>query len=183
MVTSTEQLTAAGSLFVSDACAAIIRVGSNGHLMQLRDSRPDIWYPGYWSLFGGGIEPGEDPLKALRRELREELGLEFAAAEFFVRTDFRVADEIHFHRSCYVISIGRETEARLVLHEGAGKRVFTGNELLSEPKVAPYDAFALYLYLHRARLRWPRRSVAPRTPVAGLEAIGPPRLQPEQKDR
>ena len=40
-----------------------------------------------------------------------------------------------------------------MVHEGAGKRVFAGGELLSATNVAPYDAFALYLYLHRARLR------------------------------
>jgi hypothetical protein len=39
-------------LFISDAAAAIIRVEDDGYLMQLRDSRPDIWYPGCWGLFG-----------------------------------------------------------------------------------------------------------------------------------
>lgn len=42
-------------------------------LMQLRDDVPGILYPGHWGLFGGHIEPGEDPDTAVRRELLEEI--------------------------------------------------------------------------------------------------------------
>jgi nucleoside triphosphatase len=38
-------------------------------------------YPGQWGLPGGGLEPGERMEEALRRETREELGLELSAVE------------------------------------------------------------------------------------------------------
>jgi nucleoside triphosphatase len=38
-------------------------------------------YPGQWGLPGGGVEPGERMADALRRETREELGLELHTFE------------------------------------------------------------------------------------------------------
>jgi 8-oxo-dGTP diphosphatase len=43
-------------------------------LLQLRDNIPEIIHPGCWALFGGHLEPGEDPEHALKRELLEEIG-------------------------------------------------------------------------------------------------------------
>ena len=53
------------------------------------------------------------------------------------------------------IAISRAVEARLVVHEGAGKKVFRGRDILLEPNVTPYDAFALFLYDQRDRLGGP----------------------------
>jgi 8-oxo-dGTP diphosphatase len=47
-------------------------------LMQLRDNIPTILYPGYWALFGGHIEEGETPDIAVKREILEEIGYDFA---------------------------------------------------------------------------------------------------------
>jgi 8-oxo-dGTP pyrophosphatase MutT (NUDIX family) len=148
LVTSREPLA------VGDAVGAIILVEGDGYLLQLRDSKPEIWYPGRWGLFGGSIEPGEDPFDALKRELREELELEIASADFFARIDFDIGGLRlpRFYRDYYVVSITRGVEAQLVLHEGAAKRLFSGEEMLEEPNVTPYDAFALFLYHARRRL-------------------------------
>ena len=43
-------------------------------LMQLRDDFEHIVHPGCWAFFGGHIEPGEDILLGLKRELQEEIG-------------------------------------------------------------------------------------------------------------
>jgi len=45
------------------------------------------WYPDCWDLFGGHVEPGEDPRAALVRECREELGI---AVERATRLDVKL---------------------------------------------------------------------------------------------
>lgn len=42
-------------------------------LMQLRDEKHGITFPGQWGFFGGAMDPRETPLAAALRELDEEI--------------------------------------------------------------------------------------------------------------
>ncbi len=142
-------------LKMADAVAALILVENDGYLMQHRDLKPQIWHPGCWGLFGGAIESGEDEVAALTRELDEELELKLASPRFFARFTFDLGGiDLGAHiRSFYTVEITRAACAGLSLHEGAGMKVFAAADILVEPRITPYDSFAIFLHHARNRLR------------------------------
>jgi len=63
--------------------AGVILIASNGTiLLQYRD-KDSKWNQDSWSEFGGQIEEGETPEEAVKRELKEELGIKLADLKFF----------------------------------------------------------------------------------------------------
>lgn len=56
----------------------IIKRTDGKMLFQLRDNKPSIPNPNKWGIIGGGIEKGESAIRAVTRELNEELGLKIA---------------------------------------------------------------------------------------------------------
>jgi 8-oxo-dGTP pyrophosphatase MutT (NUDIX family) len=134
--------------------AAVIVLDDGTYLLQHRDDIPGIWYPDHWGCFGGAVDEGEEPVAALRRELREELELEFGEAEYFTRFDFdlRRLGAGRYYRNYYVVRVRREQQARLVLHEGQAVKAFPGEVMLRDVRLVPYDAFALFLYHARGRI-------------------------------
>jgi 8-oxo-dGTP diphosphatase len=56
--------------------AGIILLNSSDEvLLLLRDNKIDIPFPDMWDIPGGKVEKGEDPEFAVRREIKEELGI------------------------------------------------------------------------------------------------------------
>ncbi len=53
-------------------CAALVR---DEHVLLGHRSPGRRWYPDVWDLPGGHVRPGELPVDALVREVREELGV------------------------------------------------------------------------------------------------------------
>src|SRR6476620_6979367 len=65
-----------GPLKPANAAVALIVDEDGRYLVQLRDSKPTIFFPDHWGCFGGALEPGETDEHCLQREIDEELGLD-----------------------------------------------------------------------------------------------------------
>lgn len=57
---------------VARGAIAIITDSQGRLLLHLRDDIDGIAWPGYWSVLGGGCDPGEHPDQTIVRELDEE---------------------------------------------------------------------------------------------------------------
>jgi 8-oxo-dGTP pyrophosphatase MutT (NUDIX family) len=155
ILTAANFLASRAPLLAGHAVAALLVLENGRYIMQLRDDLPNIWYPGHWGLFGGGVDAGEDELAALRRELREELELEVTEARPFATIDYDLRSiglDCYFRRY-YEVPVTIAAWNRVVLHEGSDVRALTGDEALSLPRISPYDAFAVFLHHNRNRLK------------------------------
>jgi 8-oxo-dGTP pyrophosphatase MutT (NUDIX family) len=131
------------------AAAAIIVTPDRKFLLQHRDEKPGIWFPGSWGLFGGAIDEGETPGQALLRELAEEIGLVPSEITYFTQIAWDYARwglGIKL-RYTFEVPISFEQMPGLLLREGQGMCFFSADEVLREPRLTPYDDHALRMYI------------------------------------
>lgn len=112
------------------AVVGVILVDADGRiLLQQRDDKPDLRYPGWWTIFGGAVEAGETPEQAIRREMLEELNIElpyryWRSYDCPARSkpgEVRTADHI------FIAQLDRPVE-ELTLLEGQAMRLFAPEE-------------------------------------------------------
>ncbi|MDC0449578.1 NUDIX domain-containing protein [Pelagibacteraceae bacterium] len=60
------------------------------YLLQLRDNKKNIFFPGYWGLFGGRIDSNEMQIKTVKREIKEETNLNIKATREILNIDFNM---------------------------------------------------------------------------------------------
>ena len=147
-------ITSKARLAAADAVAAILVDPQGRYVLQRRDDKPDIFFPGHWGCFGGAVEAGEPPVDAMRRELREELELIVDERDlaYFTEMDFDFGPlgGAKVFRKFYEVHLTPASVASLRLHEGSAVRHFDAEALLLRERVTPYDAFAIWMH-HRAR--------------------------------
>jgi 8-oxo-dGTP diphosphatase len=107
-------------------CGVVLYVEDGRVLLQQRDNKPSIPYPGWWTFFGGAVEDGERPDEAIVRELREELELTQTVTFWFdyecpVRTQPGVVTTRNY---MFVAQLTVPLEA-LTLREGQSMRLWS----------------------------------------------------------
>ena len=113
-------------------------------LMQHRDNKPDIASPGLWSIFGGSLDPGENPETGAVRELEEELELKLTGRLSLIyrsESDTRV---IHF----FAHPLDAPIES-LPLHEGQDMRLLDRVDIRTYPLVPFHRKLVLEFLLSR----------------------------------
>jgi 8-oxo-dGTP diphosphatase len=97
--------------------------------------RPKGWHQGgLWEFPGGKVEPGEDGRAALRRELREELGIEITIARPLIRLRHRYSDR------AVLLDCWRVSHWEGEVHGREGQRIaWARPEALDERRFLPAD--------------------------------------------
>ena len=110
-----------------EASEVLIENSAGEILMLLRDDKPTIPYPNQWDFTGGVVELGETPEQAVRREAREEIGVELPNLRHLRTYDWPEKVE-HVYHSLLTLN-PKETN----LTEGQEIRYFPKRDLLRMP--------------------------------------------------
>ena len=115
-----------------EAVITLLHVNYDKYLLQLRDFKSHIAFPGFWGGFGGQVEKGESPVMAGVRELEEELGYSpdpviYFCDYFFDKEIARDKTDLYLH-VCY--GSLKVPVSDLILTEGQDMGLFSRKEIV-----------------------------------------------------
>jgi 8-oxo-dGTP diphosphatase len=89
----------------TEGCGALVYARStNRYLFLLRNKSK---HSGSWGIVGGKVDAGETVMQGLVREIREEIGQDFADRKFIPLETF-TADNQQFVYYTFLVSVGEE---------------------------------------------------------------------------
>jgi 8-oxo-dGTP diphosphatase len=97
-------------------------------LMQLRDDKKEIDFPGHWGFFGGSLDEGESAQEAATRELAEETGYSPVELHYLKTDQLWSLDDLTSHSFyCYL----SKSLGNLKLNEGMDWGLFSIDDIQS----------------------------------------------------
>lgn len=104
-----------------EVVAAIIKEGDRIFATQ----RGYGEHKGYWEFPGGKIEPGETQHQALKREIKEELGIDIIINKLVSTIEYQYST-FHLTMHCYLCTCNNQS---IELHEHLSAKWINRNEL------------------------------------------------------
>ena len=133
------------------SAGAIIFI-KNKYLLQLRENKKNIYFPGFWGVFGGLLEKNEGFEKGLEREVKEETNLNVKASKMILSNNFRFLDykiRYRMYFECKVLD-----KNKIILNEGKFFKFHSFKEI-KKLKVVPLDFAAIhYHYLFENKKKY-----------------------------
>ena len=105
--------------------SVVIPYDSNGRFLLQHREENHRRFGGKWAFFGGGVEPGETPLQAAKREMMEELEYPIKKPELVMETTFQHDNS---RSVLHVFAVPYHNEP-LTIHEGQGMGWYAPEDL------------------------------------------------------
>jgi 8-oxo-dGTP diphosphatase len=119
---------------IRDVAVILLYDKENKILFQHRDEEMER-LPGYWAFFGGGIDKGETPEQAVKRETLEELNYKLKDPQLVITQEFK---GLNHEGTKYVFVEKYDPSKKLELNEGKDMAWLFCKEFLKR-KIVDHD--------------------------------------------
>lgn len=92
-------------------------LNSRNELLLIKRADDDAHKPGTWEVPGGRLEPGEDLISGLKRETKEESGLDVEVADKLKFYDFVREDGQKIHMTTFLCRPASNSQPVVLSHE------------------------------------------------------------------
>ena len=117
------------------------------YLLQLRDNKENIFFPGFWGLFGGRQDNNEKEKLAVKREVKEETNLNVLILSQILSVNFHMIG-LKKKRKITYFNCKIKKSPKITLNEGQKYNFFSFNEL-KRLKIVPMDFVAINCHYHK----------------------------------
>ncbi len=117
--------------------SGVILIADDGKVLLQHRDKNNKWNQDSWSEFGGQIEEGETPEEAVKRELKEELGIKLADLKFFKKYELQRQKGI-YEQFIFTASLNYSLKSLKKQQKEGKDLAFFNSEEIKNLKIADY---------------------------------------------